>query len=74
MESIMKHKQHKDNLAATQTQSHPNCQIGKDVEKMRSFMQEDGNKHKKAMSKIRNNRPEPFKCHIKFAHGAPMNV
>ena len=45
MESIMKHKQHKDNLAATQTQSHPNCQIGKDVEKMRSFMQEDGNKH-----------------------------
>ena len=41
MESIMKHKQHKDNLAATQTQSHPNCQIGKDVEKMRSFMGED---------------------------------
>ena len=56
MESIMKHKQHKDNLAATQTQSHPNGQIGKDVEKMRSFMDEDDNKqkyHKKAMSKNR---------------------
>ena len=49
MESIMKHKQHKNNLAATQTQSHPNCQIGKDVEKMRSFMQEDGNKHNKTI-------------------------
>ena len=40
----MKHKQHKDNLAAIQTQSHPKGQIGKDVEKMKSFMDEDDNK------------------------------
>ena len=40
----MKYKQHKDNLAATQTQSHPNGQIGKGVKKIRSFMDEDDNK------------------------------
>ena len=40
----MKHKQHKDNHAATQTQSHPTSQMGKYVKNKRSFMDEDDSK------------------------------